>query len=378
MKKILIAIIITVLGLQGCSISIISIPGNRSGATYPMFGGSAERNFYVPRSVSDSLELKWENGGSGGFANTSVTISDSIVFVPDLSGRIYAYNIHNGKELGKIKNKGAVYGAPIVKNFWIIFAVASLDDDETEVFFYDFTTGKIFRDEIVPGRVQTEIAETGDGFVLATEAGRIQKLGEYGLPGWHIDLGAFIHSSPACKDNLIVIGNDLGEVTGIDQEDGKIIYRNKIGGPFRGGGSISGDTFFIGSLDGYIYALDLKTGAIRWKYNTGARIVMTPVAGGNFVYVGNLAGDLLCLDKNTGEKKWVYHSPGLFDVSPLVTDNLIFIPDLGRILHIINTRTGTLDKIMQLGGRGKLNPVLFNNLLIIGFDRGVLQAYEFK
>lgn len=378
MKKIFVPFILLLFGLQGCSISIISIPGNRAAATYPMFGGNPARNFYVPETVSDSLELKWENGGSGGFANTSVTISDSIVFVPDLSGRIYAYNIHNGNELGKIKNKGAVYGAPVIKNFWIIFAVASLDEDETEVFFYDFTTGKIFRDEIIPGRVQTEIVETSDGFVLATEAGRIQKLGEYGLPEWHVNLDSYIHSSPACKDGIIVIGNDKGEVTGIDQKNGKIIYRKKIGGPFRGGGSISGNSLIIGNSDGYIYSIDFKTGAIRWKFDTGAKIVMTPVAGGNYVYVGNLAGDLFCLDKDTGTKQWVYHSPGLFDVSPLVTNNLIFIPDLARVLHIIDTKSGRPDKIIQLGGRGKLNPVMFNNLLIIGFDRGVLQAYEFK
>jgi outer membrane protein assembly factor BamB len=379
LKKIFIPFILSlVLVQQGCSISIISIPVNQSEGNYAMFGENAQRNFFVPQTVSDSLVSLWENDGNGAFANTSVTICDSIVFVSDLSGRVYAYNFYNGKELGQIKNKGAVYGAPVIKDFWIIFAVASLDDNESTLYFYDFSTGKTFREEIIPGRVLTELVKTKDGFVLATEDGRVQKIDDYGLPKWDINLDSFIHSSPVYKDGIVLIGNDKGEITAINSNDGKILYKKSIGSLFLSGGTIKGSMAYYGNNDGYIYAFDYKTGNLSWKFNSGARILMTPACDNNFIYVGNLNGDLYCLDKNTGTEKWKYKSAGLFNVSPLITNNLIFIPDMDKKMHLVYRSSGKLDKIIQLEGRGKLTPVLFKNILFIGYDRGVIQAYEFK
>jgi len=379
LKKIFIPFILFLLLLQqGCSLTIISIPVDQSAGKYAMYGKNAQRNFFTPKTVSDSLVSLWKNDGNGAFANTSVTICDSVVFVADLSGRVYAYNIYNGKELGQVKNKGAVYGAPIIKDSWLVYAVASFDDNESTLYLYHFTTGKIFREEIIPGRVLTELVKTEDGFVFATEDGRVQKVGEYGLPKWDVNLDSYIHSSPVYKDGIVLIGNDKGEITAINSEDGKIIYKKSIGSLFLGGGTIKGSLAYYGNYDGYIYAFDYKTGEVSWKFNSGAKILMTPASDNNSIYVGNLNGDFYCLDKNTGLEKWKYKSAGLFNVSPLITNNLIFIPDMDRKIHLVHRTTGKLDKLIPLEGRAKLTPVLYKNVLFIGYDRGVVQAYELK
>lgn len=364
--------------LQACSISLIQIPANITGKKYPMFGNNSERDFFVPVTVSDSLNLLWENSTSGSFENSSVTISDSIVFVGDLSGRVYAFNFHNGKEIGKLKDKGAVYTTPVVFNFWIIYAVSLMDEDESKLYFYNYTEGRVFREINITGRILTEIAETGDGFVVTTERGEVQKYDPYGLLLWKTQINSTTHSSPAVGDGKIIVGDDSGNITAIDNESGKIIYREKIGGLFLSGGSIRKGNIYFGNNNGNVYSINIKSGKVNWAFNTGARILMTPATDNSNLYIGNLNGDLFCLSQAEGIFVWQFHSDGVFNATPLVTNNYLFVPDLNRMMHIVNRDNGNLQKTIQLDGRARLTPVLFNNMLLIGFDRGTIQAYEFK
>ena len=377
LKKYLSAIFL-VIAIQGCSISILNIPVNVNGDKYPMFGKNSERNFFAPVTVSDSLQLVWENNTSGSFENSSVTISDSIVFVGDFSGRVYAFSFYDGKEIGKLKDKGAVYTAPVVYNSWIIYAVSLLDENESTLYLYSYTDGKVFREINVKGRVLTEIAATDDGFVITTEQGEIQKYDLYGLLLWKTSLDAYTHSSPAISEGKIIVGDDKGNITAIDSHSGKIIYKEKIGGLFLSGGSIKNGNIYFGNDNGKIYSLDIKSGEINWSFNSGARILMTPAADDNNLFVGNLNGDLFCLNLEKGNEIWKFYSGGIFNATPLITNNYLFVPDLNRELHIVNKANGSLQKTMHLEGRAKFTPVLFRNILLIGFDRGMIQAYEFK
>ena len=377
LKKI-IPLIVLIAFLEACSITIIKVKTKIDPEAFSMFGSTPQRNFFVPESVSDSLKLKWETSTSGGFANTSVTINDSLVFIGDLSGKVYAFNFYNGKEIGYLKDKGAVYTAPIISKFLIIYAVAIPDDNESILYFYDFSEGTVFRDIKVPGRIINEIVSTNDGYAAATEDGQILKYNSYGLPGWKIKIDSHIHVSPAFENGMIILGDDDGEIICVDNKEGKIIYKNKIGGHFLGGVSIKNGTAFLGNDNGTIYAVELKTGKISWQFNTGARVAMTPAFDDENVYAGNLNGDFFALGLKSGKVKWKFHSEGLFNVTPLITNNFLFIPDLNGELHIISKVDGKTEKTLQLDGRAKLTPVLYKNILFIGFDRGVLQAYEFE
>jgi outer membrane protein assembly factor BamB len=93
--------------------------------------------------------------------------------------------------------------------------------------------------------------------------------------------------------------------------------------------------------------------------------------------VGNLSGGLFSLNKNTGKVNWYQKYKGLFNATPLLTENRIIIGDLFRSFYIIDKATGIPNNIYLLDGRTKLTPVYYDNTLFIGFDRGVLRAYDF-
>jgi hypothetical protein len=119
--KIKILSLILLLSLFGCGRSIIKVVTQLDDEPYQMFGKTPSREFFIPVEVTDSLNLLWENDIYGTFPNSSVSVYDELVFVNDLSGRIFCFNINDGKEIGKIKYDGAVYSTPIPFKTTIVY-----------------------------------------------------------------------------------------------------------------------------------------------------------------------------------------------------------------------------------------------------------------
>ncbi len=343
---------------------------------YSMFGKNPQRDFYVPIEFNDNIKLKWESDTRGGFSNSSVTISDSIVFINDLYGRVYAFNFFNGKKYGEIKNKGAVYTTPVVSGLWVVFVVSMEQENMSKFVMYDYTSAKPFREVDVEGRVQTEILKLSDGFVIITLDGKVIKYDKYGIFLWETNTNVKSRTNPSFYNNKIILGNDNGEIIALNYNDGKILYREKIGGKFWSGSTISDGKIFIGNTNGKLYKLDINSGKIIWEFNTRTKILMTPVLDASNIYIGNLAGTLYSIDKNSGQKKWEIKTDGLFNITPLVTKNILIVPDFDKKILFVDKEKGVIQKTLKLDGRAKLSPVIYKNTLFIGYERGKLEAYE--
>ena len=96
------------------------------------------------------------------------------------------------------------------------------------------------------------------------------------------------------------------------------------------------------------------------------------------IYLGNLKGDLFCLDKNSGKLIWNTSTGGVLKATPYAGENLLVVPDLNKKFYFVNRKNGNITRTYLVDGRNELSPVIFGNILFTGFDRGELQAYEFK
>lgn len=376
MKKYFYIIIFSLL-LISCSRDIIIDDAVTGSPVYPMFGEIPERNFYVPINVSDSLKLLWEDDVNGSFGNTSVTAFSDYIFVPDRSGRVYAFNLKSGEGVGMIKYKGAVNPAPIVDLNKIVFPVAEIKNNKTNIRVYDFKKGKEIQNFEIRGIVLSEIIKLKDGFIFLTENGKVMRYSYSSGKDWEYVSGEFIHSSPAYTNGIILFGNDKGEVITVNAGDGSVKLRKKVGVGFEGGFTISGTSFLAGDIDGIIYCGDVNSGEIKWKFNTGSRINTTPVLDEQYVYVCNLDGDLYKLNKSDGKKVWHTRTKGILNVTPLAFKNYLLVPDLNKKLLIVDTQTGKIANTLQFDSRAKLVPVYYGNTLILGADDGKIFAYEF-
>jgi outer membrane protein assembly factor BamB len=84
----------------------------------------------------------------------------------------------------------------------------------------------------------------------------------------------------------------------------------------------------------------------------------------------------LKIDKKTGEIIWKTETDGVFNASPIVAENIIIQPDMEKSLHFIDIENGSILRTMIYEGRVRLSPVYFKNTLFIGYDNGILAAYE--
>jgi outer membrane protein assembly factor BamB len=369
--------LICVLIIGGCGKSHIKVSTKLDNDPYPMFGKSSSRNFYVPVTVSDSLELRWESDTDAGFRNTSVSIYDQYVFASNLGGRIYVFHIEDGEVVGRLKNSGSIYTTPLVYRSLVIFSVAQDKYNLTELIYYDYQSGKELYYEEMYSRILSEMIALEDGIVFLTESGRINRYTLAGKPVWQTETKATTRSSPSLADEIIIFGNNNGEVITVDLEGGEIIKRAKFEGLFTATPTIDGDIAYLSNNNGKVYAIDLYNLEKIWEFDTGAKVLMSPAPDDINVIVGNLSGALFSLNKKTGKVNWYQQYKGLFNATPLLTENRIIIGDLFRSFYIIDKATGIPNNIYLLDGRTKLTPVYFDNTLFIGFDRGVLRAYDF-
>lgn len=361
----------------GCTPSIIKIKTSPGQKTYSMFGRTPGRNFFSSQNIGDTLIKKWENDVNGGFANTSVTVYGGYVFVSDLSGRIFCFNDTTGKVMGKLKNKGAVFSAPIINKTNVIFAVASENENETNLISYNFVKGKENYNKEIKGKVITEMIKMDSSVIFNTEDGKVYKYSLEGEKKWEFDSRSFVHSSPAIGDDIIIFGNDKGELIAVSYHKGKLLYKKKIGKSFYCGATVHNGVAFVGNDNGKLYAMDIKSGNIEWEFDTHAIIKMTPALKDNIIIVGNLNGDLFAVNRSTGKQIWETKTGGLLNATPLITNNLVIQPDLNEKFYLIDPLTGKIINTYSLEGRVKLTPVIADSTLFIGYENGNICAYKF-
>ena len=376
MKNIFLFLIIIIF-FYGCTPSSIKLDTKKGLTSYSMFGKTGNREFYTPVSVGDEINLKWEAEINGSFPNSSVTSYDNYIFINDLSGRVYCFDAANGKVIGALKHNGAVYTTPVIDEGNIIFAAAEDDENLSLLYYYNFLTGKMLYEREIPGRVMTEMIKTGNEIFFNTENGKVYCYSLSGEMIWEYDTKAKTHSSPALGNNIIVFGNDYGEFIGLNAKNGKLLYKEKIGESFFCSGGIDGNIVYTGNDNGNLYALDLKSGKVIWKFDTGSRITMIPVYNKTHIIIGNLKGELYSVEKTTGKLNWRINTRGVLSASPLLTENMIILPDLNEAYHFIDVKTGEMKSTYIMEGRGKLTPVILNDVLYIGYDNGIVRAYEF-
>lgn len=368
----------------GCAPSLIKINVYPDLEPNLQYGKIAERNFFYPIKINPQLIERWETSINGGFAFSSISAYDSTLFVNDLSGRIYCFSTAKGKTLGLLKYKGAVFTTPVIHKSKIIFAVASEKENISVIYFYDFKNGKEIASKEAAGKITNQLVLLDDGVCALSENGVLYKLSFTGEILWQYDTKSFCHSSPSSYSNYIAFGNDEGEIICIGLNDSalkntsnyKLIYRRKIGNAFLGGTVISENQIFIDDANGKLYSIDLITGSVNWSFNSGYKITMEAVAAENYIYFGNLKGEFFKLSRQDGSIIWKSQTKGLLNITPLLTDNFIILPDGNRKLHFVDKEKGEIIKSFSFDGRLKLNPVIKNNLLFIGYDNGILKAYE--
>jgi len=341
-----------------------------------MFGKIPERKFFENISIQDSLLLKWSAETNGGQSCTSIVIYNNILFVSDLSGRIYAFDRTTGKLFGYEKYSGSIPVAPVVNDLRIFFIVNDFNERTSTLNIFDFINGKVLYESKIFGGVNSEMLKLKDGIVVLTTAGELIKFNLVNTREWSVPTKVTAKSSPASDGELILFGNEKGELIAVSAKDGSIKYRTKISDGIEGSITIDEVNAYFGDNNGNIFSVKASDGKINWCINTNHKIISTPVYNENKIYIGNLAGEIFCLNKTDGKLIWKIQVNGVVNTTPLLFKNYLVQPDLNRKVHFINTQTGKIEKTIEYERRVKLSPVYYGGIIYMGADRGIINAYQ--
>lgn len=378
MKRLfLILLIVSIFLFIGCSKSIIKITFDNDINSHLIFGGKPERNFYYPLQLSDSLKLLWEEDVYGSFSNSSVVVKDSIIFTSDLGGRIHCFDLKTGKQLGVLRSKGSVFSAPLISNYKLIYALVIDGENRTELIFYDLYEGKELFNYEINGRVISEMILDQDNVILCAENGEVIKVSSAAKKIWSTKIKSKIYSNPALSNDRILIADIDGNFIALDSKSGNVIFSAKVSGPVFSGITVKNSNAFFADNNGTVYCLDILDGKKNWQFENNNRIKSNPALDDSNVYIGDLSGNIFSLSQENASLNWVTKLDGIISSTPVITNNKLLVVNLDRTFSILNKRDGSVDKTFTLKGRGKLSPVIYGNMLILGYDDGILSAYEF-
>ena len=212
---------------------------------------------------------------------------------------------------------------------------------------------------------------------------------------------SFIMSSPVVGDGKLFILDGRSELSALDPQTGRDIWRVDIadhrgaGKQGFGGGVAYGDGLvYVTSGFRFIAAYNANTGKRVWRVPTTNPVHGAPTIAGGKLYVIDVSDQLEARDAKTGQSLWTYQALEesarmLIASSPAVTEDEVIAPfasgelvgvnaangnDLWTDVLSLTNRNNALSEIRDIGGR----PVVSHGIAYAGSHSGVFGAVDVR
>lgn len=146
---------------------------------------------------------------------------------------------------------------------------------------------------------------------------------------------------PVGDGNRIYAASVDGNVIALNPDNGKRVWRNKLGIPLASGPGVGDEVVVVVGLDGLVVVLNAADGGERWRTYVGGESLAKPLVSDEHVIVQTVDNRLLALAAFDGSERW-----SIEQTIPLLTM------------------------------RGTASPVQAGSNIITGFDNGRLLAVD--
>ncbi len=165
-------------------------------------------------------------------------------------------------------------------------------------------------------------------------------------------------SAPAIDETKIYFGSDSGNFWALNQSDGSIAWKYKVGFHAKGKYIFSSPVIYkglvyFGAYDGNLYALNSETGKLVWTYMEADWIGSSPCISkrNGYIYVGlefglwKKRGGVVALDAHTGKKVWEYTMSEHVHASPAYAEKSDILV-CGSNNHVVYAFQGSTGKLL--------------------------------
>jgi len=179
-------------------------------------------------------------------------------------------------------------------------------------------------------------------------------------------------SAPVLDDTKLYMGSDNGFFWALNQVDGTVAWKKKVGWHPKGKSIFSTpvvhkDVVYFGSYDGNVYALDTQTGKKKWIFMEADWVGSSPAIADDLglLFIGlefglfKKRGGIAALDLETGKKKWEHITPEMTHCSPAYDKQTqtLAIGSNDNVAYVYNAKNGKLRWQYETGGPIKSQPV---------------------
>ena len=318
-------------------------------ADWPMFRNDASRRGEQVERTGFPIIFQWSASLKPGVHYSSPSISDTLVCIASLDGKIYGFDaVKNGEMEWCYTTAGRIYSSPAIADRMVY--IGSVDGN---LYALDAVNGETKWVYKIGDNINSSSVVYGGILYFGSNNGTLYALNAAtGETIWSYYTGSPLWSSPAASDTTVYIGSYNGIIYAFDSRNGTLKWSYKTDGSIRATPAIADGVVYISSYDGKVYAINSATGnAIAgWPINLGVGIYSSPAIGHNLlgynqVYIGGSNGYLYALDCSTGNIKWQAqvgdHHHSIYS-SPAVCKNLVFVGSTNGKVYAFDVFTGEL------------------------------------
>jgi outer membrane protein assembly factor BamB len=363
-------------GMSG-SISIASRFKRGDIADWPNLGGSGARDNYRNLDFNPP-ELVWRRSVSSAVGSV-IAVSDSIIYLGTLDGRVYALGLRKGDVIGTLKFLNPSMAGISIKHHT---AIIGLSNGKQTLIGYDvFDSRYKYIKEI--GAIETNPLICEDYVYLASQNGKFYSINlSDGLILWSFDTPRPVRSSPVVSGTSIFFGCDDGNVYALNRFNGNVLWKFQTAQAVFAAPAIDEATLYVGSTDSTFYAINLKDGNLKWKYKIASdapgKFFSSAAVDRNKVVVGGSDGVVYAFNKMTGALIWKFQTGGAISTAPVILKNHVLIGSQDKNLYAIDASNGEAKWSFEAKGRIKTNIAVYGDYLVWASENKYVYVFKMK
>ncbi len=205
---------------------------------------------------------------------------------------------------------------------------------------------------------------------------------EYGDDVWEepFKTGGNIVGGIAVTDDTLFVGSSDGKLYAVDISTGRVKRGFE---PYPTGDQIvstpvvQDGVVYFGSLDHKLYAIDADTGELKWDkpFKTGGGIGSPPLIVEDVLYFGSFDSKFYAVYADTGEPKWEqpFEAGNWFWAEALYRNGIIYACSLDRNVYAIDAESGELasewsTNPFPTAGKIRSSPAIVGDVLVVASE----------
>jgi outer membrane protein assembly factor BamB len=264
---------------------------------WTLYGANARRtNAPTGINLRPPFRVVWSRG-LGGLIEFPAVVADSVAYIGNYRGTIYALSMRDGTIVWKHEQPG--------------------------------------------GKMASSPAVAGDDVVVHGMDGYVRVLDRRtGAQRWAFRVGSPVESSPVIRDGVDYFGAWGGRIYALDLRRHVLRWSRATGAKITSSASIDRGSLYIGDYAGRLWALSAATGRLRWARTVDGRIYGTPAVAAGRVFVPSSTGRSLTAFSTGGRYLWRVGTGSYVYSSPAVWASRVFFGSYDGRLYAVSMLSG--------------------------------------